>query len=67
MEHLTTTTPNATLPVSVADLKKHIRITHADDDAYLDDMAWQAYDFIEAEADITIGATTYTLVSDAFP
>jgi len=67
MEFLTTTTPETTLPVSVADLKTHMRITTSSDDDYITDLAWMAYAWIESEADITIGTTVYQLQSDVFP
>jgi len=67
MDFLTTTTPETTLPVSVADLKTHMRITTSSDDDYITDLAWMAYSWIESEADITIGTTVYQLQSDVFP
>ncbi|WP_417848374.1 head-tail connector protein [Thalassoglobus sp.] len=66
MEALTITTPAATLPISVADLKTHMRITHSADDDYITDLAWMAYAWIEREADITISETSYSLVLSQF-
>ncbi|CAK9097102.1 Uncharacterized protein SCF082_LOCUS45562, partial [Durusdinium trenchii] len=66
MEALTITTPADTLPISVSDLKAHMRITHSADDDYITDLAWMAYAWIEREADITISETAYSLVMSEF-
>lgn len=66
MEALTITTPAATLPISVADLKTHMRISHSADDDYITDLAWMAYAWIEREADITISQTSYSLMMGDF-
>lgn len=66
MDSLTVSSANETLPIILDDLKTHLRITHSDDDDYITDLAWMAYAWIESEADITIGATEYTLKQSCF-
>lgn len=63
---LKTTNPASNLPITLADIKKHLRIEFDDDNDYITDLAWVAYRWIEDEADITISQTTYQLVLDGF-
>lgn len=66
MEILTITTPADELPISLADIKAHLRIDGTSQDDYLTDLMWVAYSWIEQEADITISETVYQLQLPCF-
>ncbi|MCB9949579.1 MAG: phage head-tail connector protein [Planctomycetaceae bacterium] len=56
-----------TLPMTLANMKEHLRITHSSEDDYITDLMWSAYQWIEEEAQITMSTTEYVLLLDDFP
>jgi len=64
---LTLTTNPAVEPVSVEELKMHLRVTHAEDDAYIREAATAAREWCERYTGQQFIAATYTLKMDEFP
>jgi hypothetical protein len=69
MQTLTVTTPPASLAVTLAAAKTHLRVDadFAEDDAAITALVRTAADLVGVEADATLVPTTYTLTLDGFP
>jgi uncharacterized phiE125 gp8 family phage protein len=61
-----TSTP-ASEPVSTADMKTHLRVTHSDDDTYIDGLVKAARTWIEDTYDVSIITRTVTENFDGYP
>ena len=57
-------TPAATEPLSLTDAKKHLRVEHADDDAYLTDLIAAARERAEEYASMAFVTQTWDLIMD---
>jgi uncharacterized phiE125 gp8 family phage protein len=64
---LTLIAPPAEAPVALAELKAHLRIEHADEDALIAAMASAAVKAVEARAALAMVAQTFRLSLDAPP
>jgi uncharacterized phiE125 gp8 family phage protein len=60
-------TPAATLPVSLAEAKSHLRVTHDDEDLAIQTMIAAATERFERETGMCLLETEWQLVMDAFP
>jgi len=58
-------TPASTLPVSVADAKSHLRVTHSNHDNLIEDLIWGAAREFENRANVVLSAQTWDLVMDS--
>jgi len=58
MAYTITTPPSE--PITTAEAKTHLRVTHTDDDAYIDSLVTAARGWIERQYDIAIGSQTIT-------
>lgn len=54
-------------PVSVADLKSHLRVTHSNDDTLIEAYGKAARQYVEARTGRTLFQTTWEIVMDRFP
>lgn len=63
----TVITPPTIEPVSVADLKAHIRVTHSNDDSLIAFYGKVAREYVESRTGRTMFTTTYEVVRDRFP
>ncbi len=61
------TTPPAAEPVSLADAKAHLRVTHADDDAYISKLITAARRAIEQRTGLRFIAQGWSLFLDCWP
>ena len=48
-----------TLPVSVADAKAHLRVTHSDHDSLIEDLIWGAVKAFEKKANVCLSSQTW--------
>ena len=64
---LTTTTPPAVEPVTLAEAKAHCRVDTSTDDAYISSLITAAREWCEAYCDETFVHTQYRMTLDAFP
>lgn len=64
---LTTITPATALAVSIADLKSHLRIDHAYDDAHLDPLIRTCTAWVERACGIQCLTTVLRYSADSFP
>jgi uncharacterized phiE125 gp8 family phage protein len=64
---LKTVSPSTGLPISLADVKNHLRIDFDDDDERLINLIEVARDFIEAETQVALNAQTWDEVLPCFP
>ena len=64
---LTTQTPPAVEPVTLAEAKAHCRVDTSTDDAYLSSLITAAREWCEAYCDETFVHTQYVMTLDAFP
>ncbi len=55
-----------TLPMSLADMKTHLRVSHNTEDSYITSLMWVAYWWICEEANITLSETSYRLTLDCW-
>ena len=60
-------TPPAAEPVSVSELKAHLRVTHSADDAYLGELATAAREYAEQQTGRALAEQTREYTADAFP
>lgn len=60
-------TPPAAEPVSVAELKAHLRVTHSADDAYLGELATAAREYTEQQMGRALAEQTREYTADTFP
>ena len=58
-------TPATTLPVSLAEAKTHLRITHSDHDSLITDLIWGAARQFENRANVCLSAQTWSLVLES--
>lgn len=63
----TVITPPSIEPVSLADLKAHIRVTHSNDDSLISFYGKVARQYVEDRTGRTMFTTTYEVVRDRFP
>lgn len=61
------TTPPAAEPVSLADAKAHLRVTHADDDAYITKLITAARRAIEQRSGLRFISQGWSLFLDCWP
>jgi uncharacterized phiE125 gp8 family phage protein len=61
------TTPPATEPVSLAEAKAHLRVTHADDDAYISTLIIAARRAAEARTGLALISQGWSLWLDGWP
>ena len=61
------TTPPATEPVTLAEAKAHLRITHNDDDAYISTLIISARQQLEARMGLGLIAQGWSLFLDDWP
>ena len=64
---LTTTTPPAVEPVTLAEAKAHCRVDTSTDDAYISSLITAAREWCESYCDETFVHTQYRMTLDAFP
>lgn len=64
---LTTQTPPAVEPVTLAEAKAHCRVDTSTDDAYISSLITAAREWCEAYCDETFVHTQYRMTLDAFP
>lgn len=64
---LAVTTAPASTPISTAEAKTHMRISHDDDDGYIATLIAAARDYLQSVCNKTFYTTTYTLKLDKFP
>ena len=64
---LTTQTPPAVEPVTLAEAKTHCRVDTSTDDAYISSLITAAREWCEAYCDETFVHTQYRMTLDAFP
>lgn len=62
---LTVTSPATTEPVTVADVKQHLRITHSSDDALLARLISSAREVVEMQTGVTLAAADYEWTPEA--
>ena len=53
-----------TLPVSVADAKAHLRVTHSDHDSLIEDLIWGAVKAFEKKANVCLSSQTWKAFLD---
>lgn len=63
---LITITAPATAPITTAEAKAHLRVTHSDDDTYIDELVDSARLTIEARSGIKLFTQTIELRADTF-
>jgi uncharacterized phiE125 gp8 family phage protein len=61
------TTPPATEPVALAEAKEHLRVSHADDDAYISTLIIAARRQIEARTGLRLITQAWSLFKDCWP
>lgn len=61
------TTPSTVLPVSIDEIRKHLRITHTSEDDLLEMYALAAVDRFEEASGLVLMSKTFRLSIDAFP
>jgi uncharacterized phiE125 gp8 family phage protein len=61
------TTPPATEPVSLAEAKSHLRVTHADDDAYISTLIISARRRVEARTGLRLITQGWSQFMDCWP
>ena len=54
-------------PLELPEVKKHCRITHTDDDAYLQELIYSSVEKAEHENDLALSEMTFDLLLDDFP
>lgn len=64
---ITVTTPAAVMPVTVTEVKQHIRVEHTDDDTYIQSLIEAATDFCEKKVDRYFINTRLKATWDYFP
>lgn len=63
---LTLLTPPTEWPVSVDDAKVHLRVTHADEDTYIEGLIKAATRYVEQSLSMSIAEQTWLLTLDSF-
>jgi uncharacterized phiE125 gp8 family phage protein len=61
------TTPPTVEPVSLAEAKAHLRVTHSDDDPYISTLIISARRMIERLYDLALVAQSWSMYFDAWP
>jgi uncharacterized phiE125 gp8 family phage protein len=61
------TTPPAVEPLSLAETKSHLRLTHADDDAYVSTLMISARRLVEAQYGICLLQQSWSIFRDQWP